>query len=368
MKLTKRILCTALVAVMLLSVVLTGCSAPKLTIGGTSKVAGTIGANEVPTGEYLAYLYNTFYEMYYNQGLYQYEMYGMDVWTQEFTYGEGDDAQKLQFSDYVVRQAQDSMVRQEALRQLMKKHDITWIEEDEKEIDEELSKMEKDAFLVVGFSNKNYIKAYKNLYLNERSLFYGLYGKGGEREVADKDLRAYFDKNYLSYKMISLNLTDSEGKELDKKGKQKILDQLNGYLEQYNKDKNFEAVMDTYNKANAAKDEKVEPSKDEDNRVNGDANDMDADLAEAIRKVKVGSAQVVEYKAGGSTPTAALILRLDINEPKELYTDSYEDILSAMKYEEFDEEVTKKANGITYTFKKSVVKACKPENFLSDLA
>lgn len=366
MKNAKRMLCAVVAMVMLLSVMLTGCSMPKLMIGGTPDVAGTVAGREVSTGEYLAYLYNTFYEMYYNQGLYYYEYYGMDPWTQEFTYGEGENAPKVKLSEYITLQTQDAIVRQEALAAMLKENGLSWLEEDEKEINKNLAELKPDAFLPAGFTNENYIKSYKSLYLNERSLFFGLYGKGGKREVPEEDQKKYFAENYLSYKMISIALTDDDGKELDEAGKKKITDELNGYLETYNKDKNFEAAVDAYNKAHAEKDEEVEASKDEDNRVNVDAkaSEMDEDLEEAIRSVEVGAAKIVTYSAGGKTPTAALILRLDINEPKELFTDEQENILSSLKYEEFDEEVTKAAEKIERTFDKKAVKKCKPENFL----
>ncbi|MBR5524879.1 MAG: hypothetical protein IKU51_06405 [Clostridia bacterium] len=365
MKNTKRILCSLLAAVLLLSVMLSGCSMPKITLPGTGDVAAT-GDVELSTGEYLAYLYNEFYNMYYNQGLYQYEMYyqDYDVWAQSYTYGEGDDAEKLLFSDYIIRAAQDYVKRQIALEKLMDENKLDWLEKDVEELEADIKEMGKDAYLTLGISDENFLTVYKDISLNERGAFYGLYGKDGPREVKEEDLKKYFTDNYLSYKMISISLTNSEGKELDAEGKKKITDQLNGYLDKYNADKNFEAVMDEYNKSNAKEGEEVTATKDEDNRRDYDANDMDENLVKAIRDIEVGSAKVVEYKSGGSTPTAALIVRLDINEPAKLYTDSYEAILSSLKYEEFNEEVEKLTKEVDLTFNKKVVKKCKPENFL----
>ena len=99
----KRAACAALSALLLVSTAaLSGCSTPK--------VAMTVDGQEIETGLYLAYLYNTFYQLYYGQGMYQYAAY-MDVWAQEFTYGEGDDAEKLKLAEYIKRQTQDSIVR-----------------------------------------------------------------------------------------------------------------------------------------------------------------------------------------------------------------------------------------------------------------
>ncbi|MBQ4332252.1 MAG: hypothetical protein IJC33_00525 [Clostridia bacterium] len=360
----KRILCSVLAVAMLLSIMLTGCSMPKITFKGTGDVAAHYGDTAISTGEYLAYLYNEFYSMYYNQGLYQYEMYGYDVWAETYPYGEGDNQEELSFSDYIIRAAQDHMKRQLALEEMMKEHSLSWIEEEVKDMDKEIAEMTKDAYVPLGISDENFIKVYKAIGLNERAVFFGLYGKDGSRAVADKDIREYFDKNYLSYKMISIPLTGSDGKELKDDEKKKIKDELNGYLEIFNKDKNFEAAMDAYNKANAEEGATVEASKDEDNRRNVDLNDIDENLAKAIQGIGVGTGQVVEYKSGGTTPTAAFIVRLSISEPAELYTDSYEAILSALKYDEFNKEVQEKADKVQITFEKRVVKKCKPENFL----
>ena len=183
------------------------------------------------------------------------------------------------------------------------------------------------------------------------------------KEVAEKDIRAYFDKNYLSYKIISVSLTNSEGKELEKKEKEKKIDKLEEYLKIY-KDKGFEKAMDQYNKDNTAKGEKApEATKDEDNRINEDATAMDENLVKEIRKLKAGAAKIVEYKSGGSTPTAALILRLDINDPKDLYEDSKENILISLKSEEFEKMVKETIASISIEFNEDVLEGCSPKAF-----
>ena len=88
--------------------------------------------------------------------------------------------------------------------------------------------------------------------------------------------------------------------------------------------------------------------------------------------VKVGECKLVEYKAGGTTPTIALIERLDINVDRNgkkdgLYEDSVENIIYELKYEEFDKEVDKYLEKLVITFNDKVVanKKCKPEEFLN---
>ena len=239
MKNMTRILSFVLVITVLGAALLTGCSVPKITYNKLPDTAATYGDKTISTGEYLAYLYLEFENLYYNQGLYQYEYYGMDPWAQTFPYGEG--GEKLSLSDYIIRATQDNIKRQIALAQMMVDNDLQWIEEDLKEIQKNLDAMEKDAYLVLGFDNANYGIALKNANLNERSAFYGLYGKGGKREVKEEDLKKYFNENYLSYKSFSIALTDDKGKELDKKGEayKKIMDRMDKYMEIY-KEKGFD--------------------------------------------------------------------------------------------------------------------------------
>ncbi len=363
----KRLACAVLALALCGAFLLTGCSAPRLTIGGTANTAATIGDTTLSTGEYLAYLYNSFYNLYYSQGLYQYAQYGYDVWSQEYTYGEGDDAQKVKFDEYIKLSAQDAAVRQVALRQLMAKYNVSWNADDQKELETNLESVKADSYLSLGISKENFVKVTKELSLNETGLFYGLYGEGGQREMSEADRKAYFDENYLSYKMISISLTDSSGSEMTDDAKKEVTDQLEGYLAEYNKSGNFEAVVDEYNKSKASDASTVEASKDEDNRKNIDGKTAtDEDLVKAIRSVEVGKAQVVTYKANGSTATAALILRLDIHSPESLFTDETKNIIQGAKYDEFDTEVKEAVKALTVNFKKSVVKKCDPKNFVSD--
>lgn len=363
MKHTTKLLCGLLAAVMLMSVLLTGCTLPKPTLPGVGDVAATYGDQEISTGEYLAYLYMNFNNIY--QNYYYYAQYGMDPWDQVAKYGE--EGTDLKLADYITATTKDSISRIVALEKMMKDNDLKWLEEDEKSVDEELATMEPDAFIDFGFNNDNFTKVYKSMMLTEYSTFMGLYGEGGVNEVKESEIKKYFKENYLSYKMITVSLTDSEGKALSAKDKQKKLDELEGYLKIYN-EKGFEKAMDAYNKATATEGTEVEASTDEENRNDMDATELDAATAKAIRSVKVGEAKIVEY--GGedkkNPTTASLIVRLDINKPASLYKDSKEAILFSLKHEEFDKEVDKVMDTITVEFNEKVIKKCDPKAFAEE--
>lgn len=354
---TKRLFSALLAVSLVFCLMLSGCTIWKPTLGGTGKVAATYGDQTITTGEYLGYLYNQFSMVY--QSYAQYEQYGMDPWEQTIPYGEGDNPEKLALADYITQTTQDTIKRQIALEKMLKDNNLEWDEKEVKELEEQLASYGKDAFLSLGISDESFLTVAKKTSLNESTLFYGLYGKGGKREVKESEIKKYFSKNYVAYKIISVSLTDNEGKELAKKEKQEKLNTLNGYLS-ICKSKGFEAAMDKYNKDNASG-STVTASTDEQNRKLEDATQMDENLVKAVRSVKAGQAKVVQYKAGGSTPTAALIVRLDTGKMDEVTSDS---ILQTLKYEEFNEEVTKAADAVKITFNK-VVKDFDPKDFVA---
>ena len=93
----KRLACAALSAVMLLTAAATaGCSTPK--------VAMTVDGTEYSSGDYLAYLYMVYYNVFYNgykgnTPLFYYAYSQQDPWDVELTYGEGDAAVSLKAAD-----------------------------------------------------------------------------------------------------------------------------------------------------------------------------------------------------------------------------------------------------------------------------
>ena len=375
MKNTIRILC----AVLALTMMLTGC---KIMLPGTPAVAATYGDGQtISTGEYLAYLYLNFEQVYSSYS--SYEAYGIDPWTSEYCQIPYDTADgetvNLDMETYILRATEDTIKQNIIVEQLMKDYNISLIEDEAKEVDEEIAAMPADAYLAVGINNANFGKAYKNLMLNQRSAFFGMYGEGGPKAVAETEIRNYYDTNYVSYKMISVSLTKTETAEdgtsksvaLTADEKAAELKKLNEYLTICNS-QGFEAAMDAYNKANAAEGSTVEATTDEKNRITDDATVMDSALVDAIRSVEVGTAKIVEYggteatadKEATPNTTAALIQRLDLNDPATLYTDAKENILISLKSEEFEKMVDEAVAALTITFNQKVVKKCSPKDFV----
>ncbi len=383
----KRILC-AVLALTLSAVCLLfgGCSTPS--------VAMQVNDTVYEMGDYLAYMFESINADYQLYMYYAYYGYGSeDLADQTYTYGEDDDAQTMSLDEYVNRITKDSIIRQEAIRELMEQYEIEWDAELLKTAEESLNELTPDAYLDLGFNNTRYGNMYKAVALNESSLFTGLYDDGGIREVSDADERAWFDEHYFSYKIIEMSLIDSEsGEELSDAEIAKIETQLNGYLNLYNQNgKNGDAFDVAYRQYLTDTTEEEEESTEAENGSVTDEEldeeletatrndtideDMDEELVKVLKEMDEGEIAVKTYQKNGTTKTMALILRMDPEAERgtdengnavDYYADSHSQTLQYMKYDEMDEEIEKKAEEVakTVTVNDRAIKAADPKAML----
>ena len=402
----KKILCVAMAAVMLGAFCLSGCSTPR--------VAMTVDGKEYTTGEYLAYLYNAYLQVY-SQQLYYYASSGSytedQIWEMTFPYGEGDDEVELELAEYLKKTAQDTIVRQKALENMMEKYDISISDEDKAEMEKQLDGLTDDSVLPMGFNAEHYRSMYQAVNYNEQTLFYGLYDVGGKEGMTEDEMRDYFDKNYYSYKAITISLVDDDGEALSDEEIEKVRTRLEGYLEQYNKSKDFDAVIEEYEADEAAATSTsgssttsttttasttstttstpsttstTAASKDASasstgstttttttdpnlHNIEGAESYSDEDFLKALQSVDEGSAEIVEYKANGTTDTMALILRLDPEKANgdNYYENSHDGIIYNAKYESFNDMVETTADGLTVEINDRAIDMCDPRELVS---
>lgn len=398
----KKILC-AVLAVVMLACCLTGCSTPR--------VAMTVNDKEYTTGEYLAYLYNAYNQLYYTQ-LYYYASYGYteeQLWEMTFPYGEEDEEVELELAEYLKRSTQDTMIRQKAVEDMMAKYGITLSEEDLKDLDSQIEGMTDADVLPLGFNLEHYRSMVKAMSYNEDTLFKALFDVGGSEGTTAEELRDYFDENYLSYKSIEISLTDDAGEELPEEEVDAVKKRLQGYLDEYKKTGDFDAVIKKFNEEEAAatttttttgsntttattatetttttttttteteatgETTTTETTTTTDpNLVNIEGADYytDEDFLNALKEVKEGEAKIVEYKKNGTTATMALVLRLDPETAngKEYYENSREGILYNAKYDTFDDMVKAVVADLTVDVSKRAVSMCDPKELYSSLS
>ena len=378
----KKILCALLACVTVAAALCTaGCSTPK--------IAATIDGQEYSTGEYLAYLYSAYASVYqqYYYTFYYYSYSNVDYWTDlPLSYGDGDDARSVNLSEYIQLTAQDNMVYIKALENKLKEYNLSYDETKKAELENNLKDLKNDQYISYGFNNENYKKMVYPSSLAEYSLFYGLYDHNGPRAMSEQEIRAYFDTNFLSYKLIELSLVGDDNADMTEEQVKEVTDRLQGYLDTFNATgktgADFEAVIKQFNadqkkasetettetETETTTETETETETETDSRVDVDATAAsDEDLAKAVQSVAVGSAQIVKYKKNGTTNTAALIFRMDPTaeraEGVDYFADKREDIISSAKYDEFRTEMKAYAATLERSFNKSAVKACDPQKF-----
>lgn len=380
----KRILCTVLALTLAVTCLLFGgCSTPS--------VAMRVNDTVYEMGDYLAYMFETINSDYQLYMYYAYYGYGSkDIAAQTFSYGEGDDAQKLSLNEYVKQLTKDTIIRQEAVKELMKQYKIEWDDELLKTAEENLGELKADAYLHLGFNNTRYSNMYKAVSLNETSLFKGLYDTDGVKEVSDADERKWFDEHYYSYKAIEIPLVNSESKELSDAEVTKIQTQLNGYLDLYNQNGQNGNAFDVAYRQYLADTAKEEDKKTADSSVTDESleeepktatrndvidEDMDEELLKVLKTMAEGEIAVKTYKKNGTTKTMALILRMDPEAERgtdkdgkavDYYADSHDQTLQYMKYDELDKEIEAKIKEVakTLTVEERAIKAADPEAML----
>lgn len=353
----KKLIAALLCAVMLLS--FTAC-------GSTPKVAITVDGKDYGTGEYLAYLLDAFQQVYYNGGLYYYAQQGTDIWEQTYTYND----KQVKLDEYLKLSTVDTIIRQKALENKLKEENVEYNEQTTENAKKMVDAVSEKTLLTFGVSKESYEKMCMAYYRNELSLFLAHYDKGGSKEVAETDVRTYFDENYISYKLISISQTDSNGTALSDEKQAQNKETLQKYLDMYNKNGDFNAVIAQYNYDTADGENKtLQTLTDSDTRTDADAKQAsDSALAEAVKSVPVGKAQIVDYDAGGTKKTSALILRLDPESGDDhatYYEDSRQSILLALRFDEFDEEIDTYAKTLQYDLNSRAYKMCDPKDFVS---
>lgn len=385
----KRVMRTAVALILAFSCLLcVACSTPA--------VAMEVGGKVYEMGDYLAYAFGTA-TADYNSYIYL-SYYGEQALSMDFTYGEGDDQQDVSLKEYLILSTRDMMIRQKALEDMLAENKIEWDKELLEAAEKDLKELKPDSFINRGFTNERYINMYKAFQLNEASLFDGLYDKGGVREVAETEIRKFFDENYLSYYMFEVSLVDDKKAALKDEIIKDYQERFDAYLETFNKSekkiedfqkiyrqfladtaekeeeekKDDETTEETKKEASQEEDKKEEEQKAERQDVVKVADGVDEELVKAVEKITEGEAKVVTYKKGGTTNTLAFIFRMDPEAERgqdadkkdiDYYEETRDQTLQHMKYEEFDKEVKKRME----TLKKDAVineRALKAVNFI----
>ena len=125
------------------------------------------------------------------------------------------------------------------------------------------------------------------------------------------------------------------------------------------------ADTDKEDSSDADKEEEEEEETDP-NRVNTTIDAAgDEDFTNALKTVEIGKAKVITYKKGGTTLTAALVLRMDPEEGLGAYKydDEREGVIYGIAFEEFDKEVEETIEKMTVTENKRAIRMADVDEF-----
>jgi len=309
-----------------------------------------------------------------------------------------------------VAMTKDGIVRQKAVEKLMEQYGISVPEEEMKKFNEEMATYKESEMLAYGFNKEHYMNMYIALNMNEQETFYQLYGEGGKKEVSAADIRKYFDEQYVAYKAITISQMGDDGKALSDTDKEANRVKLQGYLDQFNKSKDMDAVIAQYEKDTApttttttsaattttaaqtttttaatttvttttttssttttasgtttttaaAEEEEEDPNLQIINSATSDEK-----VVAAIHEVPENTAKIIEYTDSNDKTYIALVYRLNTEEAggEDYFEDQHDTIIYGLKFEEFDAEVEAVVDTLDVKYNNRAIKMCDPKKF-----
>lgn len=224
-----------------------------------------------------------------------------------------------------------------------------------------------------GISFDSFFLAGYTLPAMESEAFKAEYGTGGPSAVSDEELTKYFKDNYTSYKYFSANLYTTETAE-DTDGSAETASEniplSADKIAEYQKD--FDGYAATLSDGGSYADVVAEYMKKyavEEDPTTENVEDIDEESTDEIMKaildMKDGQAMTVVIGDDDASKQIYLVYREPIENQVEAYTDPEQhknDVLSAMKHEEFDEMLKKLAEEMNITLS-SACDSYKPSRF-----
>ena len=361
MKPFKKVLAALIAVVIALSA--TACMPVSLTKEWSYKTEDSVLNQEYAMGIYIYELYAA----YNNAASYaeKADGYKEDESFLGLTIEDGD-GNKAVAKDWILQKAEENTLSILAVDYLIAKHGAT-LDEAQMKTAKENAKSAWDVgpyaqsgyynpmskvLYDYGVSLESFTACYSdgyNLYpftVKQSVLFEKLYDKDGVEEVSDKELNKYFEKNYIDYTLIPVNLytseTDEDGNSTSKafsaKKIKKIKTTLQEYADQLSSGK---SSLDDIKKVcendyGTASDSVVE------NQVSTktDFKSSYADIYKKFKKLDNGKADLVVVGESGDSPTAYIVIKNDVTKRTKEYVEANRaSVLQNCKTEDFTDFV-----------------------------
>lgn len=209
--------------------------------------------------------------------------------------------------------------------------------------------------------------------VKQSAIFDYLYGKGGEEEVSDEELTAYFTENYTSYAYFIVNLYETA---IDEETSQQVyhpyadelVDEVEAELKSYAKLINsgtaYSEIVRKYMKAhNITTDPTVS------NVEILETSALGEEVLDALKKLDEGKATYLKV-GDGDTSVMYFITKFDINEEAEDYLSAdgnRHTLIQSLKSEDFSDYLNEITDSVEVEINEEVIEKYNPAIFEENL-
>ena len=217
----------------------------------------------------------------------------------------------------------------------------------------------------IGVSKESYL----DIVINgekKAAIFDYYYGEGGEKEVAESDIKTYLNENYARIKYIDMPLKDGEGNLLKSEDKADIKAMAEGYIERMKNGETFEDISDEYDEYYNGLVEAATATGTEENTIEVNLDDTTEETTEDDELVLLGSVTSADYPIPSASVNEKvvgdalgvdeyllieedeiyyIVYKMDLFADEEYYDYKKTDVLNELKGDEFDSTVASWTEG-----------------------
>lgn len=207
----------------------------------------------------------------------------------------------------------------------------------------------------------------------ESLLFKHYYGEGGEKEIAESDVKAYLTDNNARINYIKMELKDGEGNLLKSEGKAEIMDMAKDYVERAKNGEDFNVLLNEYTEyyeglqnAAAGTTENADAEEHHHDNTTVISKEGYTPSEAVVTKVFDGSFNVGDVAIVEEDEVYYVVTKLDLFADEEYYANNELSARYSLKGEEFDAMVDGWVEAQTVEKNEAAYKKYKIEKFMEE--
>lgn len=210
-----------------------------------------------------------------------------------------------------------------------------------------------------GISKESFAKYYLNS-AKKSKIFDYYYAEGGIEEVKDKELKKFYNKNFIAAKLIAIPTVNDEGASLEDSEIKKLKKQAKKYQSRLDNGENMDKIINEYNKSNATSSDEYTETKGEENIQIFYKDDTNTEaIYKKAKKAKIGNSFYLE-----DSGYIYVGVKEDITKYEDTYQSSRATALSYYKNADFTALVEDWISKVALTTNNSSVKRYSPKNLV----